>query len=232
MEHKIRENISEIKVEVNCGKIYFMRSDDHRIKVVVPDIIDESVRILSHGNRLSVKYTSQRQAEIQIYLPEVFNNIKVISDSCKLSFENIEFNEADITSGGNIIMKDIIINKNCYVNAENSFVRMFMCSIRSMNAQLFNSNLEFIGTVLYGNNVVYIVNGNVEGTLKGALVDYVISAGSGVDPDNIIVNDHFLSEFPKRKNVQNCAWLLLAGSLSSTARIKIVKPKISILGKH
>lgn len=230
MERKIHENISDVRVEVHCGKIYFRRSEDHTVRIVAANMMDNNIRIHSHKNRLSVKCILQTPTEIQIYLPEVLNSIEVISDSCQLNFNDIELNYADITSGGDIIMKNIIINKSCNISAEHSLLNIIGCNIRSMNAQLFNSNLEFKLTVLYGNNVVYIVNGNVMGTLKGALIDYVISAGSGVDPSNVIVNDHFLLEFPERKNVQNCAWLLLAGSLNSTARIKIVKPKTSISG--
>lgn len=228
MEYLVRENVSGIKLEVKCGNVSIMQGEGYTVKINVPDTAVNGIRIFSHSSTLFIKYILPIPIEVQLCVPKTIHNINITSGSCKVTFEDIELDNVIADSCSNIIMKNVVIVKSCQLNTEDSYIRLIDSDISSMNIQLIGGSLDFCNTVLHGNNTAYIVNSSVGGSLKGALVDYVISAGSGIDPDNVIVNDHFLSEFPNRKNVQNCAWLLLAGSLSATSRIKISKPRLGM----
>lgn len=227
MDYQIREGVVCIKAELRKGKMSIRRGENHVIRLRTSDENENSMRVFAHNNTMFIKQISANEIDFQLEVPDSVKILELKSESTGFELSNMELDNVKITAAGDLILENVTIKKSCQLITDNSEINLAACDISSMNIQLFNGKLNFGNTVLHGNSTAYVVNSTVGGLLKGALVDYVLSAGSGISPRSVIVNDHMLSEFPNRKNVQDCAWLLLAGSLTDTAHIKIAKPRIS-----
>lgn len=226
MDYQIRENVECIRADLRNGALTVIRNTNHMVRLHVEGVSENSMRVFAYNNILYIKCLSDHPAQIELYVPEKVERLHLKAENTNFTITDIEIDCIEITSSGNCFVDSATIRKQCTFNLDSGKLSLRSSDISSMNIQVFKGEIDFQGTQLHGNNIAYLINSAVNGVLKGALVDYVISAGGEVSPDNVIVNDHLLSEFPNRKNVQNCAWLLLTGKLRSTSRIYIKKPKV------
>lgn len=225
MDYQIREGVKGVRLELRGASVKIGRSGSRALRINVSGGNDSSIRAIPHDGKINIKYISDTGADIRISLPENLREIEIIKESGSLRAEKLELDSLSVNSGGDIELSEVTVSRSCNLSTDGSSIRLISCDISSMSVQISGGELETDGTVLHGNNTAYVMGSTVRGTLRGALAEYVISAGSGVSADEVIVNEHRLSEFPDRRNVQNCAWLLIAGSLKETARLKISKPR-------
>lgn len=225
MDYHIREGVNEIKFELKNANVEVYKNDGKGLHITAPNGSENSIRTIPHNGILHVKFISETNAKIKISLPGTIKNIVIIKESGVLKLENIHLDSLSVTSEDSIELTGVTAQKSCRLSTENSAIKMKDCDISSMSMQLSGGEFYTEATVLHGNSTAYVTDSIIHGTFKGALSDYVISAGSGILADDVIVNDHRLTEFPDRKNVQNCAWLLIAGSIKETVHLRISKPR-------
>lgn len=226
MDYQIKEGVSEIRTELKSGILTIVRSSNHLVRIRSEDINENCMRVFAYNNVLHVKCLSSVPVRIELQIPESVRVLNINSEGSASVAENLEVDRIVTDCRGEIEFTNVTIKKSCKLSVEYADIILRACDIKSMNIELMDGNLDFQNTVLHGNNTAFLRRARVNGKLQGALVDYVVSAGPGVDADNVIVNEHLLSEFPNRKNTQNCAWLMLAGSLKNTARLTIQKPRM------
>ncbi len=226
MDYVIREGVGCIRTELKYGTITITRNSHHMVRLRADELTENCMRVFAYNNVLHIKCISPYPANMELLVPDSVKMLDLNSESCNLVLEDIELDTLTASSGGELDLTNVTIKKSCKLSVDNADIILKACDLMSMNLELYDGTLDFQNTVLHGNNTAFMKNAMVRGKLKGALVDYVVSAGYGISPDNVIVNDHLLSEFPNRKNVQNCAWLLLAGSMKNTARLTIQKPRM------
>lgn len=225
MEQCIKDKVGAIKIETISAKTVILQNTDRTVKISTPDETAANLRVFIYNGVLTIKYYTTKNSDITIKIPSVIQDIRINSEKGSLMMESIETERFNLKSTSETVLNKVTVKSGCSINHENSKLKMAECDISSMNIQICSGSLMFSDTQLHGNSTAFFINGKIGGTLKGALIDYVISAGSGIDPEKVVVNDHRLSEFPNRKNVQNCAWLLLAGSLAEDPEMRICRPK-------
>ncbi|MGN0631712.1 MAG: DUF4097 family beta strand repeat-containing protein [Ruminococcus sp.] len=225
MDYQIHDGLSKLKLEMRNVSAELQKSSSRSLRLAVPKAKENSIRVIPHNGALHIKYISDTTDIIKINVPDTIREIEIIKGNGSFMAMELNLDSLSISSRGDIELSDVTVYKRCGISTDESSVKLRNCDISSMSLQINGGALETENIVLHGNNTAYVTNCTVYGTFKGALAEYVISAGSGISTDEIIVNDHRLTEFPDRKNVQNCAWLLIAGSLKETAHIKISKPR-------
>ena len=226
MDYQIKEGVNCIRTELKAGEMKIMRNKNHVVRLSSNDISENSMRVFTYNNILYIKCLTPEPIRLELHIPESVRSLYLNSEGCSFSAENIEFDNIITCCRGTLEFTKVKINKSCRLSVDEADIRLKACEIRSMNIEITDGIVDFQNTLLRGNNTAFLHNATIGGLLQGALVDYVVSAGAGVSPDNIIVNDHLLTEFPSRKNTQNCAWLLIAGSLKNTVRLTIQKPRV------
>lgn len=225
MDYQIHEGLCKLKLEMRNVSAELQKNSSRSLRIAVPKAKENSIRVIPHIGALHIKYISDTPDIIKINIPDTIREIEVIKGNGSLMASDLNLDSLSISSHGNIELCDVTVCKRCGISTDESSVKLKNCDISSMSLQINSGSLETENLVLHGNSTAYVTNSTVFGTFKGALAEYVISAGSGISTDEIVVNNHKLTEFPDRKNVQNCAWLLIAGSLKETAHINISKPR-------
>lgn len=225
MDYHIRDGINGIRFELRNASVEIHKNENRGLRISVPKGSENSIRAIPHNSTLYIKFISDEATDIKISLPDSIREMSVVTENGSVKVERIQLDSISIDSRGNTELIDVTARKRCSICTDNSVLKLTSCDISSMNLQMCNGEFLTDNSILHGNSMAYVTNSTISGTFRGVLPDYVINAGSGISTDDIIVNDHRLTEFPDRKNVQNCAWLLIAGSLKETAKLRISKPR-------
>ena len=223
MDYQFREIVAHVVTDLHDGTVTIVKNTNHMTPVSVEDAPENGMRVFAHNGTLFIKALTSKPADIHVYIPESVKTLKLESAKSDFILTELELDAVSCSTTGDCSMHGITVNKQCDLNCEQGDISLQECSLRSLNIQLIGGSLETWHTALSGNNMIFVQKSTMNCNLKGALVDYVISAGSGISPDDLIVNDHPLSEFPDRKNTHEAAWVLIAGHLMETTHIYIKK---------
>ncbi len=223
MDYQFREAITTIVTELQDGTLSIVKSPNHMTRLRVEEAPENGMRVFAHNGILYIKALIPKPAELQLYLPESVHELKLKANTADFILTELEMERISVTTSGDCSMHNVVATKECMMQVEGGDISLQECKLSSINVQLFNGSLETHSTALYGNNVIFTQDSDIGGHLRGALVDYVVSAGSGIDPDRVIVNDHPLTEFPDRKNTSEAAWLLIAGRNSGEIRFTMTR---------
>ena len=223
MDYQFREVITTVVTELHDGTLSISKNTNHMTRITVEDAPDNSMRLFAHNSTLFVKSLTNHPADIQLYVPETVKVLRIQGKHSDIMMTELDLENITISTTGDCSLHGVKAWKQTDICCEGGDIALQECELSSMNIQLVNGSLEIWGTRLHGNNMVYASQSSIGGRLRGALVDYVISAGSGISPDDVTVNGHLLSEFPDRKNTQEAAWLLLAGKLNGETVLNVAK---------
>ncbi|MBQ8688664.1 MAG: DUF4097 family beta strand repeat protein [Ruminococcus sp.] len=223
MDYQFRDIITTVVAELHDGALSVVRNTNHMVRVTVEDAPENGMRLFVHNSTLFVKSLTNHPTDIQMYVPETVKIVHIESKNSDVMLTELDLDQLHIGTAGDCSIHAVKAAKQTDICCEGGDIALQECDLRSMSIQLTNGSLEIWGTKLSGNNMIFATNSILGGRLRGALVDYVISAGSGINPDDVMVNGHLLSEFPERRNTQEAAWLLLAGQLNGETVLNVAK---------
>ncbi|MBQ8515121.1 MAG: DUF4097 family beta strand repeat protein [Ruminococcus sp.] len=224
MDYQFRDVITTIMTELYAGDVTFVKSTNHMTRVLVDDGPENGMRIFSQNGILLIKALIPKAVRITIYIPDSVNILKLNASTADFSLQNVMLTSVTCVTNGDFSMKGGRVNGLLELRLDDGHVILDDGTIRGMNIQMGCGYVEGRRLLLMGNNMIYTDNGRMKFTLNGYTVNYVVSAGSGVNAEeDVIINSKPLSAYEGSMHNHDAAWLLLAGTLAEPAEFTITK---------
>ncbi len=211
MDYQFRDTIYTVVVELYDGTMSIVKNTNHMARISIDDMPDNAMRLFTHNGTLYIKSLTAKPAEAMLYIPDTVKEIKLKSRRADFILTELDVDIVDCVTMGDCSMHAVNIAKQCDLRSEGGDVSLQESTLRNMNVQLIGGTLETWNTILGGNNMFFTHNSNISFNLMGSEEDYVISAGSGIAPEKLIINNVPLSERSKNES-QNAGWILMAGN--------------------
>ncbi len=225
MDYILKDNMNALRCEACNGSLSIRQGSARGAKLVCDGMSESDMRVFVYEGVLHVKCLSDEEARIELQLPIEVTRLCVTGRKTDCIISGITAENLTLSTTGNIVLDGVKVRRGMSLSADVGKTLLRCCDIQSMTLNAAGSAVEFQGTVLHGNNLVYLIDSSLSGVLKGALPDYIIAAGNGISEESVIVNDHLLSEFPTRKVEHHSAWLYISGRMKDICRLYVKQPK-------
>lgn len=224
MDYQFRDVITTIMTDLYGGDVTFVKSTNHMTRVLVDEGPENGMRVFSQNGILLIKALIPKAVRITVYIPDSVNILKLNAATADFTLHGVMLTSVTCVTNGDFSMKGGRVNGLLELRLDDGHVVLDEGTIRGMNIQMGCGFVEGRKLLLLGNNVIYTDNGRMKLSLNGYTVNYVISAGSGVnDEEDVIINSKPLSAYAGSMHNHDAAWLLLAGKLAEPAEFSIVK---------
>jgi hypothetical protein len=221
MDQQFREIITGIVTELHDGTLSIVKNTNHMTRVTIEDAPENGMRIFAHNGLLYIKSLTVKPVDVQVYIPDSVQQLHLEAQRSDIMLHAVALDKVSCKTMGDCSLHGVTIRRQCALLCEGSDISLQESLLRGVNIQLTKGTLETYGTTLTGNNMIFSDYSTIGGNLKGTLADYVVSAGSGITPEQIIVNERSLAEFPESVQRGDVAWLLIAGRLRDPVHFTI-----------
>lgn len=227
MEYQIRDAVRSVEIELVNGTVTFVQGNtESTTRVSAEGVSEDDMRVYPVNGKLHIRSITSQHINLTIYGIADIKELSVKGYGTSLMVEKYEFDRLKADVNGDITLKEVTVNKQCDISTNGGKIYLESSELTSMNAQVSRGVFDIQKSILHGNNILYTYKSPTGGLMRGALVDYMVTSGSGISSDQIIVNDHYLTDFPVRKNTQNVAWLLVAGETKENIVFYIKRPNL------
>lgn len=227
MEYQIRDIVRSIEIEAVRGTVTFVRGNtESTTRISIDGFTEDDMRVYPINGKLYIRIITPEPVNMTIYGIANVREFSIKGYETDLMIEKYEFDRLKADVNGNITLKEVTVKKQCDISTNGGKIYLESSELTSMNAQVSEGEFDIQKSILHGNNILYTYNSPTGGLIRGALVDYMVTSGSGISSDQVIVNDHYLTDFPVRKNTQNVAWLLVAGETEKNIVFYIKRPNL------
>ncbi len=227
MEYQAHEDVSTVRAELRNGSLKIISKDCPGPHVSISGVPEAFLRVFEYMGTLFVKCVADTYCTVEIIVPRRMREIAMTGERTSVTLENLNLKQLNLSTAESCYMDLVSVKKQCNLNIDRGRLTIRSCDICSLTVQAAQADVDFQGTTLHGYNLMYMQKSKCGGVLKGTLPQYLFVAGNGISPDAVTINEHFLSEFPERKNTQNCSWIYLAGSLKGISRFMVKMPRAS-----
>ncbi len=227
MEYQIRENIRSVEADILRGSVTLVRgTTESTTRISIEGLCEDDMRVYPINGKLFIRSITPEPVHMTIYGIASIKELNVKGYETDVNIEKYELDRMRADVNGDITLKEVTVKKQCDISTNGGKIYLESSELTSMNAQVSEGVFDIQKSILHGNNILYTYNSPTGGLIRGALVDYMVTSGSGISSDQVIVNDHYLTDFPIRKNTQNVAWLLVAGETEENIVFYIKRPNL------
>lgn len=227
MEYQIKDIVRSVEIDIHCGSVTLVKgTTENTTRVSIEGLTEDDMRVYPVNGNLYIRSITGEPVNMTIYGVATIKGLKVKGYDTSVTVDKFDLDRLNASVNGDITLNEAKIKKQCDINTTGGKIVITSCDLTSMNAQVSDGLFDIQKSVLHGNNILYTYNSPTGGLIRGALVDYMVTSGGGITSDQVIVNDHYLTDFPIRKNTQNVAWLLVAGETKENIVFSIKRPNL------
>ncbi|MBQ8725270.1 MAG: hypothetical protein IJY74_06360 [Oscillospiraceae bacterium] len=227
MEYQIKDIVKSVEADIHCGSVTFIRgTTENTTRVSIEGFTEDDMRVYPVNGVLYIRAITGDPVHMTIYGVPTIKGLKVVGEKTSVSVDKYELDRFSATVDSDVTLTAVTVNKQCDINTTGGKISLTDCELTSMNAQVKDGVFDIQRSVLHGNNILYTHNSPTGGLMRGALVDYMVTSGGQISDEQVVVNDHYLTDFPVRKNTQNVAWLLVAGETEEEIVFSIKRPNL------